>query len=95
MNIEIIDKWLTEEYGVSYTDLEELHNRKVDEIIELHEKYTQALEVAQDRFNRIQKAIDDLEKIKKFNPIDEKNCVNIDIDHIDYLLNILKGGNNE
>lgn len=61
MNIEIVDKWLNEEYGVSYTDLEELHNRLVDKNIELETKYTQTLEVAQERFNRIQKAIEYIE----------------------------------
>ena len=90
MNIEMIDKWLNEEYGVSYTDLEELHNRLVDKNIELDRKYTQTLEVAQERFDRIQKAIDYMEK----NMIDrEINCYRIDQMDVKELLDILKGGN--
>ena len=93
MNIETIDKWLNEEYGVSYTDLEELHNRQVDKIIELQEKYTQVLEVAQERFDRIQKAIEYIEWNLEANEeiIEYFNC---DM-NFNKILNILKGGNNE
>lgn len=42
--------------------LQELHDmRYKKEIEELQEKYTQVLEVAQERFNRIQKAIEYIE----------------------------------
>ena len=32
MNIEEIDKWLDIEYGVSYTELEKIHDWLVDKI---------------------------------------------------------------
>ena len=89
MNIEIIDKWLNEEYGVSYTELEELHNRQVDKIIELQGKYTQALEVAQERFDRIQKAIEILEKDENKEPIE------VILNNVGKALDILKGDKNE
>lgn len=88
MNIEMIDKWLNEEYGVSYTDLEELHNRQVDKNQELEKKYTQALEVAQERFDRIQKAIEYIETDIEYNGI-----AIVTVKTYDKLLEILKGGN--
>lgn len=93
MNKEIIDKWLNEEYGVSYTDLEELHNRLVDKNIELDRKYTQTLEVAQDRFNRIQKAIEFIENCN--HGTKEYKIYEIATTEVEELLDILKGGNNE
>ena len=43
---------------------------------------------------RIQKATEDLEKTKKYNK-NENGLIKVDIDHIEYLLDILKGDNNE
>lgn len=89
MNIEIIDKWLNEEYGVSYTNLEELHNRQVDKIQELDKKYTQALEIAQDRFERIQKAIELIENCN--HGTEEYKIYEIATTEVEELLDILKG----
>ena len=51
MNKEEIDKWLNNEYGVSYTRLEELHDFLIeqnmkyqDKIANLQEKIDQAIE---------------------------------------------------
>lgn len=75
--------------------LQELHDmRYKKEIEELQEKYTQALEVAQERFDRIQKAIELLELTEAR----KKVCtdfVNVGRKRYDEILNILKGGNNE
>lgn len=38
MNIELIDKWLENEYGVSYTRLEELHVFVVEQDLKHQEK---------------------------------------------------------
>lgn len=51
---------------------------------EVNEKYTQALEVAQERFDRIQKAIEYIEHL------DYKGYA-----ELEKIINILKGGNNE
>lgn len=37
MNLETINKWLDEEYGCSYTNLEELHDWLAEENIKLKE----------------------------------------------------------
>ena len=41
MNLETINKWLDEEYGCSYTRLEELHDWLVEENIKLKDKNQQ------------------------------------------------------
>lgn len=38
MNIELVDKWLENEYGVSYTRLEELHDFVVEQDLKHQEK---------------------------------------------------------
>ena len=93
MNIETIDKWLDEEYGISYTELEKLHNRLVDKNIELDIKYIKALEVAQDRFDRIQKAIEYMKSIE--NNYDQDIYLQFkEYQEYQDLLNILKGSDN-
>ena len=49
MNIEIIDKWLDEEYGVSYTRLEELH----DFVLEQDMKHREEKDKEIDKLNNI------------------------------------------
>ncbi len=51
MNIEEIDKWLDNEYGCSYTRLEELH----DFLIERNMKF-------QDELDKYKNIVDELEK---------------------------------
>ena len=41
MNLEIINKWLENEFGVSYTRLEELHDWLVEENMKLKDKNQQ------------------------------------------------------
>ena len=55
MNIEEIDKWLDNEYGVSYTRLEELH----DFVVEQDLKHREEKDKEIDRLNNI---INELEK---------------------------------
>lgn len=44
MNIEQIDKWLNEEYGCSYTRLDELLNFYVDRQMKFKERIDKAIE---------------------------------------------------
>ena len=53
MNIEEIDKWLDNEYGVSYTRLEELH----DFVVEQNMKY-------QDKIEQLQQENQQLKELK-------------------------------
>ena len=61
MNIEKIDKWLDNEYGVSYTRLEELHDFVVEQDLKHREEKDKEIE----RLNNI---INELEKWIKHQP---------------------------
>lgn len=45
MNIEAINKWLDEEYGCSYTKLEELHNFYFEKYCDLQQENRKQKEV--------------------------------------------------
>lgn len=45
MNLEVINKWLDEEYGCSYTRLEELHDFYFEKYTDLKEENKQLKEV--------------------------------------------------
>ena len=66
MNIEEIDKWLDNEYGVSYTRLEELH----DFLIEQNMKYQDKIDNLQQENKKLK---DNWNKLKEYleNKIDE------------------------
>lgn len=55
MNLETINKWLDNEYGVSYTRLEELHDFVVEQDLKHQEK-------AEKEINRLNNVINELEK---------------------------------
>lgn len=55
MNLETINKWLDNEYGVSYTRLEELHDFVVEQDLKHQEK-------AQKEIDRLNKVLKYLEK---------------------------------
>ena len=61
MNIEKIDKWLDNEYGVSYTRLEELHDFVVEQDLKHREEKDKEIE----RLNNI---IDTMLEFAAFNP---------------------------
>ena len=44
MNKEEIDKWLNEEYGCSYTRLEELHDFYFEKYCDLRDRISRAIE---------------------------------------------------
>jgi len=78
MNKEIIDKWLDEEYGVSYTRLEELHDWLLDrcqKIEQENKKLKAELELRIDNNNYLSEKLEDIEKYVlelKQNAPDEK-----------------------
>lgn len=99
MNKEEIDKWLDNEYGVSYTRLEELHDyyfEKYCDLKEENQKLKAELQLYQGALKREHEAIHrvkDLEKVidEAIEYLEEPNR-----DSFDYskakLLEILKGG---
>lgn len=52
MNKEVIDKWLENEYGVSYTRLEELHDFVVEQDLKHQEKAEKAIEHLQNLIDK-------------------------------------------
>lgn len=58
MNIEEIDKWLDNEYGVSYTRLEELHDFVVEQDLKHREEKNKEI-------NRLNNIINELEEYIK------------------------------
>ena len=59
MNIQEIDKWLDEEYGCSYTKLEELH----DFLVEQDMKHQDQAKKETERLNNIIKKLEEANKI--------------------------------
>ena len=64
MNIEEIDKWLDNEYGVSYTELEKLHDFVVDRDIEHQEQKDKVINDLLKRISNLEFEVEDLEKYK-------------------------------
>lgn len=60
MNLETINKWLDEEYGCSYTKLEELHDWLVEENMKLKDKNQQLKKQKHDVVEYCKKAIESL-----------------------------------
>lgn len=58
MNLEAINKWLDEEYGCSYTRLEELH----DFLIEQNMKYQDKIDNLQQENKQLKSILTDLEE---------------------------------
>ncbi len=57
MNLETINKWLENEFGVSYTRLEELHDWLVEENMKLKDKNQQLKKQKDDGVKYIKKHI--------------------------------------
>lgn len=55
MNLEVINKWLDEEYGCSYTKLEELHDFYFEEYCDLKQENKQL----KDNWNKLKKYINE------------------------------------
>jgi len=64
VNIEEIDKWLDNEYGVSYTELEKLHDFVVDRDREHQEQKDKTINDLLKRISNLEFEVEDLEKYK-------------------------------
>ena len=57
MNKEIIDKWLENEYGVSYTRLEELHDFVIEQDLKHQEEKDKQIDQLTNNWNELRKRI--------------------------------------
>lgn len=78
MNIEIINKWLDEEYGCSYTRLEELHDFYFEKYCDLQQENKQL----KDNWNELKEYI----SIKLYNTEYLQKLCGCRIDDIDHIL---------
>lgn len=67
MNIETINKWLDEEYGCSYTRLEELHDFYFEKYCDLKKENKQLKETYKEIFNNYQKLKKENEEVTSLN----------------------------
>lgn len=87
MNLEAINKWLDEEYGCSYTKLEELHNFYFEKYCDLQQENKQLKE-------KIKKTIRMLEiqiEVIKAQPSDNALNDNMEIKQREMVINLLNG----
>lgn len=87
MNLETINKWLDEEYGCSYTKLEELHNFYFEKYCDLQQENKQLKE-------KIKKTIRMLEiqiEVIKVQPSDNALNDNMEIKQREMVINLLNG----
>ncbi len=82
MNLEAINKWLDEEYGCSFTKLEELHNFYFEKYCDLKQENQKQKEVI-DKINEFIKEL--------YDNTDDIVCYEIDRYRKEELLDILKG----
>ena len=57
MNKEIVDKWLENEYGVSYTRLEELHDFVIEQDLKHQEEKDKQIDQLTNNWNELRKRI--------------------------------------
>lgn len=97
MNKEEIDKWLDEEYGCSYTRLEELHDFYFEKYCDLKQENQQLNQLLKDKSFIIDKLMEENRQLKEsrykaIGHINACGCV-LTTDESRYLLEILKGEN--
>lgn len=76
MNIETINKWLDEEYGCSYTRLEELHDFYFEKYCDLKQENKQL----KDNWNKLKECLKDV----------MNSCDADDKDFVETILDIMK-----
>ena len=93
MNIEAINKWLDEEYGCSFTRLEELHDYYFEKYCDLKQENKKYKEVGNTYKKRCQLAIEYIEsKEYEYGDEEQDNYIyDIGFDEVNELLDILKG----
>jgi uncharacterized protein YPO0396 len=94
VNIEEIDKWLDNEYGVSYTRLEKLHDFVVEQDMKHQEEKDKEIEKLQNQLQQKENIIKEIrEFVEKWKYEDGDGSVYFDINtNPDDLLRILDKG---
>ena len=82
MNKEIIDKWLENEYGVSYTRLEKLHDFVVEQDLKHQEQKDKQIQELTNNWNELEEyfkqhgfwhSLDKMKEIKESNDVFSRN----------------------
>lgn len=87
MNLETINKWLDEEYGCSYTKLEELHNFYFEKYCDLQQENKQLKE----KINKTIRLLEIQIEVIKVQPSDNALNDNMEIKQREMVINLLNG----
>lgn len=87
MNLETINKWLDEEYGCSYTKLEELHNFYFEKYCDLQQENKQLKE----KINKTIRLLEIQIEVIKLQPSDNALNDNMEIKQREMVINLLNG----
>ena len=90
MNLETINKWLDEEYGCSYTKLEELHDFYFEKYCDLKQENKQL----KDNWNYIKKMLKEARQEKYINGYCG-TCHDVDIDFLLDKMQELQGSDSD
>ena len=88
MNLETINKWLDEEYGCSYTKLEELHDFYFEKYCDLKQENKQL----KDNWNYIKKMLNEARQEEYISGYCG-TCIDVDIDFLLGKMQELQGSN--
>lgn len=88
MNIEKIDKWLDNEYGVSYTRLEELHDFVVEQDLKHREEKDKEIDRLKNIINRIDNFVDRTIEVIKHQPSDNDEWILERLNGIKHLIEL-------
>lgn len=86
MNLETINKWLDEEYGCSYTRLEELHDFYFEKYSDLQQENKQLKE----KINKTIKMLEIQIEVIKEQPSDNSANDNMEIKQREMVIRLLK-----
>lgn len=86
MNLETINKWLDEEYGCSYTKLEELHNFYFEKYCDLQQENKQLKE----KINKTIRLLEIQIEVIKEQPSDNSANDNMEIKQREMIIYLLK-----
>lgn len=93
MNIEEIDKWLDNEYGCSYTRLEELHDFVVEQDLKHREEADKEIQKLNNIIKEVREYIESFNLLKNLGALEKEPISISELKHILDLLNI--GENDE
>ena len=91
MNLEIINKWLENEFGVSYTRLEELHDFVVEQDLKHQKEKDKLIKHLQQENQQLKKQKDDVVELIKARIKENEKHVNarMEIYHYKNMLRML------